>query len=74
MGGGLRWGGGMGTATSSTITNGILGVDFYDPTSKQLIWRGSAAETLNPSGNPDKNMSKLNKGVAKLLKHFPPKG
>ena len=30
MGGGLRWGG-MGTATSSTITNGMLGVDFYDP-------------------------------------------
>lgn len=71
MGGGLRWGG-MGTATSSTITNGMLGVDFYDPTSKELIWRGAAAETLNPSGNEQKNMEKLNKGVAKLLKHFPP--
>ena len=27
MGGGLRWGGGMATAQSSTITNGMLGVD-----------------------------------------------
>jgi hypothetical protein len=71
MGGGLRWGG-MGSATSSTITNGMLAVDFYDPTSQQLIWRGTAAETLNPSGNQQKNMEKLNKGVAKLLKHFPP--
>jgi hypothetical protein len=71
MGGGLRWGG-MGTATSSTITNGMLAVDFYDPTSQQLIWRGSAAQTLNPSGNQEKDIQKLNKGVAKLLKHFPP--
>src|SRR3974390_3069430 len=72
MGGGLRWGGGMGTATSSTITNGTLAVDFYDPTSKQLIWRGAATETLDPSGNPDKEMKKLKKGISKLLKHFPP--
>jgi len=27
MGGGLRWGGGMATAQSSTITNGMLAVD-----------------------------------------------
>ena len=26
-----------GTATSSTITNGMLAVDFYDATSPQLI-------------------------------------
>ena len=72
MGGGLRWGGGMATAQSSVITNGMLAVDFYDPTSQQLIWRGTAAETLNPSGNPQKDMERLNKAVNKLLKHFPP--
>lgn len=71
MGGGLRWGG-MGTATSSTVSNGMLAVDFYDPSSQQLIWRGSAAETLNPSGNQEKDMKKLDQGVAKLLKNFPP--
>ena len=59
-------------AESSTITNGMLAVDFYDPTSKQLVWRGTAAQTLNPSGNRQKDMEKLNKAVAKLLKHFPP--
>jgi Domain of unknown function (DUF4136) len=64
--------GGMASATSSTISNGTLAVDFYDPTSKQLIWRGSAAQTLNPSGNQEKDMQKLNKAVAKLLKNFPP--
>ena len=64
--------GGMGSAESSTITNGMLAVDFYDPTSKQLVWRGTAAQTLNPSGNQQKDMDRLNKAVAKLLKHFPP--
>jgi hypothetical protein len=72
MGGGLRWGG-MGSATSSTIDNGTLAVDFYNPTSQELVWRGAAAQTLNPSGNEEKNMQKLNKAVAKLLKDFPPK-
>src|SRR5271165_1754326 len=71
MGGRLM--GGMGEATSSTISNGTLAVDFYDPTSQQLIWRGSAAQTLNPSGNQQKDMEKLNKAVAKLLKNYPPK-
>lgn len=33
-------GGGMGGATTSTISNGTLAVDFYDPASKELIWRG----------------------------------
>jgi hypothetical protein len=68
---GLRWGG-MGQATSSTISNGTLAVDFYDPTSQQLIWRGQATKTLNPSGNQEKDMERLNKSVAKLLKNFPP--
>jgi hypothetical protein len=72
-GGGWRFGGGMGTATSSTIQVGTLGLDFYDPSPKQLIWRGSATKTLNPSKDPQKNQEHLNKAVAKLLKDFPPK-
>jgi hypothetical protein len=46
-------------------------VDFYNPTSQELVWRGSAAQTLNPSGNQEKDMQRLNKAVAKLLKNFP---
>jgi hypothetical protein len=65
-------GGGMGGATTSTISNGTLAVDFYDPASKNLIWRGTATKTLNPSGNQQKDMNNLNKAVAKLLKNFPP--
>lgn len=73
MGGLPRFGGGMGTATSSTIQIGTLGLDFYDSSAKQLIWRGQATKTLNPSKDPNKNQERLNKAVAKLLKDFPPK-
>jgi hypothetical protein len=71
--GGRRWGGGMGTATSSTIQVGTLGLDFYDSAAEKLLWRGNATKTLNPSKDPQKNQDRLNKAVAKLLKNFPPK-
>ena len=71
MGGGFRFGG-MGTATSSTITNGTLVVDIYDAANKQLVWTGRATKTLSPSKNQEKNLENLNKGIAKLLKNYPP--
>ncbi|MGA3210870.1 MAG: DUF4136 domain-containing protein [Terriglobales bacterium] len=73
MGGGWRMGGGMATATSTTIQTGTLAVDFYDPARKELLWRGTATKTLNPSSNPEKNQKNLNNAVEKLLKNFPPK-
>ena len=73
MGGGIRWGGGMATATSSTINTGTLALDMYDPATKTLVWRGTATKTLNPSSNQEKNQKNLNKAMAKLLKNFPPK-
>jgi len=71
--GGMRWGGGMGTATSSTIQIGTLDLDVYDTGAQKLLWKGIATKTLNPSKDPQKNQDRLNKGVAKLLKDFPPK-
>jgi hypothetical protein len=72
MGGGVRWGG-MGTATSSTISNGTLVLDMYEPTKKQLVWSGAVTKTLNPSSNPEKNQKNVDKAISKLLKNFPPK-
>jgi hypothetical protein len=73
MGGmGWRMGGGMATATSSTIQIGTLCFDVYDQAGKQLIWRGSATKTLNPPKDPEKKQRNLNNAVAKLLKDFPP--
>ena len=72
MGGGIRWGG-MGTATSSTITNGSLVLDMYDRTKQQLVWTGTATQTLNPGGNQEKQQKSLDKAMQKLLKNYPPK-
>jgi hypothetical protein len=69
--GGARFGG-MESATNSTINNGSLVLDMYDPTSKQLVWTGTATKTLNPSGNQEKNQKNLDKAMAKLLKNYPP--
>ena len=72
---GARWGGGMGTATTttSTINIGTMIVDMYDPAAKQLIWRGRASKTLDPKAKPEKRQKSLEKAMAKLLKNYPPK-
>lgn len=73
MGGGFRFGGmGMASATSSTISNGTLVLDFYAVSSKQQVWQGKATKTLNPSSNQQKNIKNLNNSIAKLMKNFPP--
>jgi len=66
------WGGGMVTTTSSTYQVGTLDLDMYDPATRQLVWRGTATKTVNPSDNPEKNQKNLNKAMEKLLKKFPP--
>jgi hypothetical protein len=71
MGGGWYWGG-MVTTTSSIINVGTLVLDIYDAAVKQLIWRGDATKTLNPSKDPQKNLQRLQKAMAKLLKNYPP--
>ena len=76
MGGGWGWrrfgGGGFGEATTTTETYkvGTLVVDLFDGKTKQLIWRGTASDTL--SNNSDKNIKNLDKGADKMFKHFPP--
>jgi hypothetical protein len=72
MGGGLRWGGGMATAQSSTISIGTLALDMYDPSTKQLVWTGRATKTLDPGANEQKKQKNLDKAMQKLLKNFPP--
>ena len=63
----------MGSATSSTINIGTLVLDFYDPSSKQLVWQGQATKTIDPSKSQEKNQRNLDKAMQKLLKDFPPR-
>jgi hypothetical protein len=69
---GFRLGGGMASATSSTISIGTLVFDVYDGSAKQLLWRGDATKTISPSNDPQKNQEHLEKSAEKLLKNFPP--
>src|SRR6266849_3942075 len=76
FGGGWGWrrfgGGGFGEATTTEqdYKEGTLVVDMFDAKTKQLVWRGSAEDTL--SDKADKNEKNLDKGVAKMFKDFPP--
>lgn len=72
FGGGWRWGGGFGNATTTVDTYkvGTLVVDIFDARTKNAIWRGTSSKTL--SGNPQKNADNLNKAVEKMFKNFPP--
>jgi Domain of unknown function (DUF4136) len=72
FGGGWRWGGGFGDATT-TVDNykvGTLVIDMFDAKTKAIIWRGSSSENL--SKDSGKNIKNLDKGVRELFDHFPP--
>src|SRR6266853_4880816 len=72
FGGGWRWGGGFGDATTTVETYkvGTLVVDLFDANTKKLVWRGSMSDTL--SDKSDNNIKNLDKGVQKMFQHFPP--
>jgi hypothetical protein len=79
FGGGWGWrrfgGGGFGgfgeaTTTPENYRVGTLVVDLFDAKTKNLIWRGSASDTL--SDKSEKNIKNLDKGVQKMFDHFPP--
>ena len=69
------WGywGGPTTTTYNTYTyrEGTLVVELADANDHQLMWRGTATDTL--SDNSDKNIKMLNNAMNKLFKNFPPK-
>ena len=65
--------GGVTTAQSSTILVGSVVLDMYVRSQKLLVWRGSVTKTIHANAKPDKRDKNIQKGVQKLLKHYPPK-
>lgn len=61
-----RWGFGPDIWTRY-YTEGSVMVDFIDPRSKQLIWRGVVTDTIKGLSQSEKQ---VNKGVEELVKHF----
>jgi hypothetical protein len=71
--GGSGYGGGplSSTTTTRTYTRGTLVIDIWDARTKQLVWRGTAIDTV--SDDPGKNDKNVQKALEKLFKKYPPK-
>lgn len=52
---------------------GSLMVDFVDPKTKSMIWRGVASAVVDASDSAEKRESRIREAVSKLLDQFPPK-
>ena len=56
----------------SQYEEGTLLLDFVNPKSNQLMWRGSAKATVMENASPEKREARINEGVQKILAQFPP--
>jgi hypothetical protein len=73
--GGSGYGSGYGGPLSTTTTvrkytRGTLVIDIWDARTKQLVWRGTASDSV--SDDPKKNDQKVQKALQKLFKSYPP--
>ena len=66
--GGWAWGGP--DVSVYQYTEGTLIVDFVDPRTHQVLWRGTAQSVVHHPHNPD--LQKVAKAVNKLMNQFPP--
>jgi hypothetical protein len=52
---------------------GTVFIDLIDAKSNQLVWQGRGAGTYQENISPEKREKRINKGVAKIFKNYPPK-
>ncbi len=69
---GWRGGAGMQTSTVEQIPVGTLIIDLVDSKDKELVWRGTASDTLKEKATPEEREQNLNAAMAKLFEGFPP--
>lgn len=65
------WGGmgGMSTTTVQKIPIGTLIVDLVDPSTKEMVWRGTASDQVSGNGE---DQGTINEAMQKLFANFPP--
>lgn len=72
--GGVSVGAGAPVASSSTPYNvGTLYIDFLDPKSGDLLWRGTGEATMDEPGTPEEKQAATLAAVRKIMKDYPPK-
>ncbi len=51
-----------------------LVIDFVDPKTKKLIWRGMAYQDISPNIRPERKQRYIDKAIQSILSKFPPPG
>ena len=51
---------------------GSLILDFIDPRTKELIWRGVGTKVLSKNPTPEKSEEEIKEAVQKILEEYPP--
>ena len=68
---GSRWrGGGRPATIATTYLRGTLVIDIWKAEQKELVWRGVVSDAV--SGNPDRNTTRINRGISRVFERFPP--
>jgi len=72
-GGPLYRGNRTGSARTQEVVTGTLVIAMADPETKSVVWRGVASKDLDQTASPEKRDKNINKALAKLFEHYPPK-
>jgi hypothetical protein len=62
-------GGGMATATQTTIPIGTMIVDMVNPKTHEMVWRGTAQDQVSTTGA---DRGQIDAAMQALFKNFPP--
>lgn len=58
--------------TVDEYEDGTLIIDFLDPGTKKLFWRGTGSRRVAPSSSPQKSAETIDRWVSEILKQYPP--
>ncbi len=62
-----------GTDAAKAVSVGTIIVDLVDPSTKQLVWRGTATSPFDSEASIEKRQKVLDDVMKKLFAEFPPK-
>jgi hypothetical protein len=73
---GWRRGGFAGVSSSQTTERtydvGTIILGMFEPQSKDLLWTGTASDTIRPSMTPAERQDQINAALREMLRDFPP--
>jgi hypothetical protein len=64
--------GGGGGVDVTQYTEGTLILDLIDASTKQLVWRGTAKDTVDPGKSPEAIQAKLDQVFEAMFQNYPP--